>query len=167
MLLINQSGIKKQSGAVLVIALVLLAVLTLIGVSSMESASVQLKVSSNTQEHEVAFQSAQSVIAFISSEEVGINTDTDWVAPANTKRIDYHSISTTPQIIDFPYSATTGTTGRAVVTRVGCSAGIGDSLEDGKGQKYNFYDAQVTGNNVSGSSTSVQVQGVRYFAAGC
>ena len=63
--------------------------------------------------------------------------------------------------------AATDITGDASVQLVGCSAGIGDSLEEGKGQKFNFYDVTATGNNATGSSKSVQVQGVRYFAAGC
>ena len=158
MLSINNVGTKKQTGAVLVMALVMLTVLTLIGVSSMESSSLELKVASNTQEHDVAFQSAQAIIAFI--------TSTD---PDNT--IDYHDVSTTPQVMTYlgPTTTATGpvTDNNVVVTRVGCTAGIGDSLEEGKGQKYNFYDARVTGFNVSASSRSVQVQGVRYFAAGC
>ena len=109
-----------------------------------------------TQEHYVAFQTAQAVIEFV--------TSTD---PDNT--IDYHDVSDTPQTISYPgpNSSVTGVTGSASVTRVGCTAGIGDSLEEGKGQKYNFYDAQVIGVNTTGSSYSVQVQGVRYFAAGC
>ena len=155
MLSMNNANMKKQSGAVLVMALVMLAVLTLIGVASMDSSSLELKVASNTQEHDVAFQAAQSIIAFVVSED-----------PANT--IDYHDISDTPQVITYLGPSTTAAkTDNVVVTHVGCSAGIGDSLEEGKGQKYNFYDAQVTGFNVTGSSNSVQIQGVRYFAAGC
>lgn len=160
MLLMNTADIKKQSGAVLVMALVMLAVLTLIGVASMDSSSLQLKVASNIQEHEVAFQAAQAAIAFVVSDD-----------PDNT--IDYHDISDTPQTISYPgtNSAITEISGDVVVTHVGCTAGIGDSLEEGKGQKYNFYDARVTGYNKSSAalsiSNSVQIQGVRYFAAGC
>ena len=156
MLSMKRAAIKKQSGAVLVMALVMLTVLTLIGVASMDSSSMELKIASNTQEHDVAFQVGQAVIAFVTSED-----------PDNT--IDYHDITDVPQTISYPgpNSSVTGITGNAVVTHVGCSAGIGDSLEEGKGQKFNFYDAQVTGFNTTGSSNSVQVQGVRYFAAGC
>jgi len=159
----NRVDVKKQSGAVLVMALVMLAVLTLIGVASMDSSSVQLKIAGNTQEHDVAFQTAQAVIEFVTSTDV-----------ANP--IDYHKIDDDPQDLlelmgeYYPYTgiqAFTGVKGNAIVTHVGCSAGIGDSLEEGKGQKYNFYDARVIGENTTGSSFSVQVQGVRYFAAGC
>ena len=158
MLSMNNEIMKKQSGAVLVMALVMLAVLTLIGVASMDSSSMELKIASNTQEHDVAFQAAQSIIAFVISED-----------PAND--IDYHDISDEPQKRTYlgptPPPTALSIVDNVVVTHVGCSAGIGDSLEEGKGQKYNFYDAQVTGFNVTGSSNSVQIQGVRYFAAGC
>lgn len=158
--MLSMNNVKsKQSGAVLVMALVMLAVLTLIGVSSMDSSSLELKVASNTQEHDVAFQAAQSIIAFVVSDD-----------PAND--IDYHDISDTPQVRTYlgPNTSTeleAAVEDNVTVTHVGCSAGIGDSLEEGKGQKYNFYDAEVTGYNVTGSSNSVQIQGVRYFAAGC
>ena len=156
MSLINIPNINRQSGAVLVMALVMLAVLTLIGVASMESSSLELKIASNSQEHEIAFQTAQAIIAFATSDD-----------PDNT--IDFHDITSPSQTLNYPgpNSTVTGVTGSAVVTRIGCAAGLGESLEEGKGQKYNFYSAQVTGFNTSLSSNSVQIQGVRYFAAGC
>ena len=115
-MLVNIYNVKKQSGMVLVLALVMLAVLTLIGVASMDSSSLELKVAANTQEHEVAFQAAQAVIAFATS-----------IDPDNT--VDYHDVSSTPQTLNYPgpNSSITGITGNATVTRVGCSAGIGDS----------------------------------------
>lgn len=172
MVIKNAAGINKQSGAVLVLALVMLTVLTLVGVASMDSSSMELKVASNTQEHDVAFQSAQAVIAFVTSDD-------------ENNPIDYHDISGTDQVLSqsyedigltnqdlgkgypYPGSIVTDISGDATVTHVGCTAGIGDSLEEGKGQKYNFYDVTATGFNTTGSSSSVQVQGVRYFAAGC
>ena len=158
MLSMNNANIKKQSGAVLVMALVMLAVLTLIGVASMDSSSMELKIASNTQEHDVAFQAAQSIIAFVISDD-----------PARELVINYQNISDATQEITYlgPNTTFSPSENNVVVTHVGCSAGIGDSLEEGKGQKYNFYDAKVTGYNVRGSSNSVQIQGVRYFAAGC
>ena len=61
--------IEKQKGAVLVMALVMLTVLTLIGVSSMSSSTLELKVASNTQQHDIAFQAAQTVIEIAASED--------------------------------------------------------------------------------------------------
>ena len=81
--------IKKQQGAVLVMALVMLTVLTLIGVSSMSSSTLELKVAGNTQQHDVAFQAAQSVIDIAASKDP-LNTNnyqvfiTDSANPALT-----------------------------------------------------------------------------------
>ena len=60
---------KNQQGAVLVMALVMLTVLTLIGVSSMSSSTLELKVAGNTQQHDIAFQAAQTVIDIAASED--------------------------------------------------------------------------------------------------
>ena len=161
----NIKRTDKQSGAVLVMALVMLAVLTLIGVASMSSSSAQLKIAANTQQYEVAFQAAQAVISFFISEDA-------------SNPIDYQDISGTTQFAQYPIDydgtnfvsgemTTFGASGLAAVSYVGCTAGIGGSLEEGKGQKFNFYNVQVLGSNPNGTSASVQVQGVRYPAAGC
>ena len=44
-----------QKGAVLILALVMLTVLTIIGASSMSRSSLELKIASNAQQHNVAF----------------------------------------------------------------------------------------------------------------
>jgi len=158
----NKPVFKKQSGAVLVMALVMLAVMTLIGVSAMTSSSIELKISSNSQEHEIAFQSAQTIIAFLISDD-----------PANP--VDYFDIGDDAQIVDYPLPGVTpaeiGVSGQAQINWMGCAAGLGDSLEEGKGQKFNFYSARVTGYNKAtadaSTSNSVQVQGTRFVAAGC
>ena len=66
---INLNNPNRQQGAVLVMALVMLTVLTLIGVSSMSSSTLELKVAGNTQQHDIAFQAAQSVIDITASED--------------------------------------------------------------------------------------------------
>ena len=63
----NTQNLNKQQGAVLVMALVMLTVLTLIGVSSMSSSTLELKVAGNTQQHDIAFQAAQSIIDITAS----------------------------------------------------------------------------------------------------
>ncbi|MCK5263286.1 MAG: pilus assembly protein PilX, partial [Gammaproteobacteria bacterium] len=44
----------RQAGVVLVMALVMLMVLTLIGVSSMSSSTLEMKVATNMQQHNTA-----------------------------------------------------------------------------------------------------------------
>ena len=53
---------KKQSGAILVVGLVLLLVLTVLGISTMSTASLELSMSGNDQFAENAFQLAETGI---------------------------------------------------------------------------------------------------------
>ncbi|MGD2160098.1 MAG: pilus assembly PilX N-terminal domain-containing protein, partial [Gammaproteobacteria bacterium] len=88
--------LDKQQGAVLVMALVMLTVLTLIGVSSMSSSTLELKVAGNTQQHDIAFQAAQSIIDIAASEDPA-NTNnyqvfkTDSAQPGFKQMINYAS----------------------------------------------------------------------------
>jgi len=52
----------KQRGAVLVFCLVFLAVLTLLGVSSMESAVLEERMAGNMRDYSMAFQAAESAL---------------------------------------------------------------------------------------------------------
>ncbi len=58
----NLSLQKQQSGAALVIGLVILLVMTLLGVSSMNSSRTELKIAANIQNKSVAFQVAENAI---------------------------------------------------------------------------------------------------------
>ncbi len=51
---------KRQSGAVLIVAMVILVVLTLLGVTAMNTTSLQERIASNTQEQVHAFQAAET-----------------------------------------------------------------------------------------------------------
>jgi hypothetical protein len=150
--------IKRQSGAVLVISLVILTVLTLIGVASMSGSTLELKVASNSQQHDTAFQTAQNIIEIVAS-----------TSPQNS--INYQVFKTDPTAMDYAqnlnYVATDGSTASATVTYSGCRVNIGSSMEEGKAPASNFFRAYVTGTTSTGSATSVQVQGVRFPAAAC
>lgn len=150
--------IKRQSGAVLVISLVILTVLTLIGVASMSGSTLELKVASNSQQHDTAFQTAQNIIEIVAS-----------TSPQNS--INYQVFKTDPTAVDYEqnlnYVATDGSTASATVTYSGCRVNIGSSMEEGKAPASNFFRAYVTGTTSTGSATSVQVQGVRFPAAAC
>ena len=50
----------RQSGAVLIVAMILLVVLTLLGVTAMNTTSLQERIASNTQEQVHAFQAAET-----------------------------------------------------------------------------------------------------------
>ena len=55
-------NVKKQSGAILVVGLVLLLVLTVLGISTMSTASLELNMAGNDQFSENAFQLAETGI---------------------------------------------------------------------------------------------------------
>ena len=153
----NHCKENKQQGFVLVMALVMLAVLTLIGVSSMNSANMELRATANAQQHQIAFNATQSLIECAASEACAVG-------------IDYQNTSTTPQTLNISVTNAAAVTGK--VTHAGCSVGVGSSLQQGKGFSYNFYDIQGQASNktsggATGSATSFQNQGVRYPAAAC
>jgi len=51
---------RHQSGAVLIVAMIILVVLTMLGVTAMNTSSLQEKIASNTQEQVHAFQAAET-----------------------------------------------------------------------------------------------------------
>lgn len=57
---LNSPTRAHQSGAVLVVAMILLVVLTLLGVTAMNTTSLQERIASNTQEQVHAFQAAET-----------------------------------------------------------------------------------------------------------
>ena len=54
----------KQLGSVLILSLIILLVLTMIGVSSMSSSSLQEKMAGNFRDREIAFQAAEAALAY-------------------------------------------------------------------------------------------------------
>jgi Tfp pilus assembly protein PilX len=145
----------RQQGFVLILALVLLAVMTLIGVSSMNSANMELKATANERQHKIAFNAVHSVLEYTLSANAVIKAGT---------AIDYQTTDPATQLVDHPDA---NNNAQASVVYVGCSAGIGTSLEEGKGVSYNFYHNSASGGNPTKTSTSIQGRGVKNAAAAC
>lgn len=144
----------RQQGFVLIMVLVLLAVLTLIGVSSMNSSNVELKATANAKQHQIAFTVVQSVLEFAISDGGADIIDFQTNDPDLTQSITSHTVAN-------------GSALRADAVYAGCGVAVGNSLEEGKGFSYNFYDIRGSGSNATGTASSVQTQGVRYPAAAC
>ena len=53
---------RKQRGAVLIISLMFLVLLTIIGVSGISSTTVEERMAANSRDHETAFQAAESAL---------------------------------------------------------------------------------------------------------
>ena len=143
----------------LVMALVMLTVLTLIGVSSMSSSTLELKVAGNTQQHDIAFQAAQSVIDIASSEDP-LNTNDYQVFITDSANPAYE------QIINYA-SADGKASAQASTFWIDCKKNVGNSLEEGKAPFSNMFNVRATGMTVTGSSSSVQMQGLRFPSQGC
>lgn len=58
----GQPGIRQQKGAALIVGLVLLLVLTVLGVSGMNMATLELTMAGNAQAQQMAFQAAETGI---------------------------------------------------------------------------------------------------------
>ncbi|HMW71768.1 MAG TPA: PilX N-terminal domain-containing pilus assembly protein [Cellvibrionaceae bacterium] len=56
-------NLLRQSGAALVVSLVILAVVTLIGVAAMQNSSLELKLVASTKDRLTAFQAAEAALA--------------------------------------------------------------------------------------------------------
>ncbi len=142
---------KQQRGFVLILALVMLAVLTLIGVSSMNSANMELRATANAKQHQVAFNATQSLLEFT-------------ISKPGTGVIDYQSLDTTPQVYN-GFTLTGAKDLSASVTFIGCAKGVGSSLQAGRGFSNNYYNVSGSGSNALGTATSNQVLGVRFPSA--
>ena len=146
---------SRQQGFVLVLALVMLAVLTLIGVSSMNTANMELKATGNAKQHQVAFNAVQSLIEYAVS-------DTGATPPL----VDYQiTDTTTEQTVTAKVPNASKLSAKVKLT--GCGIGAGSSMEEGKGFNFNFFTINATGSNEKGTATSVQSQGVRFPTAAC
>lgn len=154
----------KQTGVALVMALVMLIALTLIGISSMNSSTTEMKVSSNMKHRNVAFQGAQARLAFAGQQDVLNPIDFLIAIPDLT---DPNTWPVQTCNVEDGCVNGDGWTATADVSYVGCAKGTGSSLEAGKGFSYRTFEIKAAGFTESGSSRSVQVSAVLYPVKGC
>ena len=65
--IIVTSNPKQQTGTVLAVSLIILLVLTIIGVSSLSTSSLEEKITGNFRDREIAFQAAEAALAYAES----------------------------------------------------------------------------------------------------
>ncbi|MFN2309885.1 MAG: PilX N-terminal domain-containing pilus assembly protein [Gammaproteobacteria bacterium] len=81
----------RQRGAVLIISLIFLLLMTLIGVTSMQSTTLQERMAGNTRDRNLAFQAA----------EAGLREGEAWLGtPANRATADVANILANPEAWD-------------------------------------------------------------------
>ena len=97
---------SEQRGAALVVGLILLMVLTVLGISSMNTATLELAMAGNTQHHQEAFQAAETGID-ISISQRSFNTIIPAVVPvrALAAGIDTQAVSTFIETAPVPNDA--------------------------------------------------------------
>jgi len=147
---------QQQKGFVLVLSLVLLVVMTLVGVSSMNSASMEMRATANAKQHHIAFNAAQSVLEFAVSGSTNLNFQVNVTAD---KEVDIAAFIATFSGDASEFSG--------VSKHAGCAIAPGNSLQAGRGLSYNFFEITGTAANATGTATSIQSQGLRYPAAAC
>ena len=119
------------------------------------------------KQHTVAFQAAQSRLAFAGSDPVK--------NPSNP--IDYLiSIDVAADPSTWPVQTCNveqgcvngdGWVATAEVKYLNCGKGLGNSLESGKGFSYRIFEIKATGETDTASSKSVQASAMRYPVKGC
>lgn len=156
---------NRQQGAVLVVSLVLMTVITLIGVATMQSTTLEMRAAGNAQMSHTAFEGGQSRIEFAASN-------------SNANPVNYLVAIQTPadptswpvQTCDPGDGCVDGSSWKATAQvnfTGGCRQMIGYSLEDGRAPVMRTFEVVVNAQTSNGQSTSNQVQGVRHPAAGC
>ena len=158
---LSPTTMKTQSGAVLVISLIFLLLLSLVGVTGSQMTSMEEKMSGNNKNHNLAFQAAESAllagetaVATLPSSALysGDVKDIDWSSENNEKVQTYnggslYGVKQPPKYV-ISYLAST--------TSVGSSAGSGDSLEAGTtlgASSNNWY--LITARGYGGTANSI------------
>jgi len=73
---------NKQRGSALIISLLMLLVMTLLGISSMSTSTMEEKMAANDRNQKVAFQNAE--LTLVNGEDVILNPDLDWYEDMKT-----------------------------------------------------------------------------------
>jgi type IV pilus assembly protein PilX len=137
---------RRQGGAALVVGMILLMVLTLLAISGMNSATMELQMAGNTQYSENAFQAAETGVEEAMRDARVNGTNTANVDPERTELVtgttDHYKIIT----LHNPDNGVTK------VPSGGFSMGVG------KGFSAYHFDVTSTGTS-SRSATQTHVQG--------
>lgn len=142
---------NNQTGAALIVGMVILLAMTILGTSMLSRSTFNLKIAANTQNQNLAFQAAASTI------EEALE-DTNLAALPKGTIIIYNTINPSPE-----------TEGEAEIKVYGAHELVGGlpcagvSLTGGIGCKQ--FDVTASGRHESSKARSTQVQGAYIIAA--
>jgi len=83
------TGRRYERGTALVMSLVILMILTILGITAMSTASLEEKMSGNTQESTRAFEAAESGLNSATSTSGGLDLNTSYLSPKTLPKVDY------------------------------------------------------------------------------
>jgi type IV pilus assembly protein PilX len=134
-----KTGPDAQRGVSLIVALVLLIVLTLIGVSSMNTAIVELKMAGSSQQQSIALNRADELLRVGEDRVVAIVTDPaafDFSASGdgyytNADKIDVHKIDWAAQSLNSIKGPVTGNDDVYIAEYLGKKIPLGETKKDG------------------------------------
>jgi len=149
---------KKQKGAVLVVSLIILLVMTLIALSGMKTSMMQEKMAANAQNMNKTFQAAESAVGALTSTIMSGNstilstalTAEDGFAPATSYSVGDSHIDSTVQV---EYKG-------EVIATGGNSISADEDTTTLKGYRFEIIGTGA----ISGANAQTQVfQGIEYF----
>ncbi len=85
------TGNRYERGTALIMSLVILMILTILGITAMGTASLEEKMSGNTQESTRAFEAAESGLNNAMNTAGGLDLNTSSTAPKTLPKVDYDS----------------------------------------------------------------------------
>lgn len=142
---------KSQSGAALVVGLIVLLIMTLLAVASMGSMTTEMKMAAYVQNHNTAYQAGTAAV-----EAVKVDPTINWVDDANNTLGG--PIASQPAA--YVVTGTSAATAQATIVYSGCKNVVsGDSLTAEGGSQFLVHEIQVTSqalnsnNDVVGNST--------------
>lgn len=62
---LSKSGRKREAGAALIVSLIILAIVTILGITSMQSSNTELKLTASARDRGVAFEAAEAALAVV------------------------------------------------------------------------------------------------------
>lgn len=97
----NKPSRTRQSGAVLIVAMIILVILTLLGVTAMNTSSLQERIASNTQEQVHAFQAAETGLNQAFADNLSYDIMDDYTTAPATFAGSADSASYAPTFLGF------------------------------------------------------------------
>jgi len=153
-------AIPKQRGAVLVMSLIILLVMTVIGVTSMQVTVLEEKMAGNMRNRSLAFQAAESAlrdgensltVAVLPAFD-GSNGHYQATTPQKWEVIDWSAVANRADYSDGPLAGTP-TLPTYIIEEMEPVLGGGGSIEAGIPRQTDYY--RVTSRGTGGSSNAV------------